>query len=136
MGERFNDQIVEDVLADVVDEVEAMFTWGGIDGDVIGNNNPAGDGGLEEGSASGAVGGTEVLKGGVGAAIDSVSANTPGTAGASDSAANSNRETPIAADGVGGVAEDGVSVGTAGTPLAVEITGDGDRDGDGDVDMT
>ncbi|OGE54958.1 hypothetical protein PENARI_c005G12264 [Penicillium arizonense] len=136
MGERFNDQIVEDVLADIVDEVEAMFTWGGIDGDVIGNNNPAGDGGLEEGSASGAVGGAEVLKGGVGAAIDSVSANTPGTAGASDSAANSNRETPIAADGVGGVAEDGVSVGTAGTPLAVEITGDGDGDGDGDVDMT
>lgn len=30
-GERFNDQIVEDILADIVDEVEAMLLWGGGD---------------------------------------------------------------------------------------------------------
>ncbi|EED14205.1 histone-lysine N-methyltransferase (Bre2), putative [Talaromyces stipitatus ATCC 10500] len=27
-GERFNDQIVEDIVADIVDEIEAMFLWG------------------------------------------------------------------------------------------------------------
>jgi COMPASS component BRE2 len=82
------------------------------------------------------VGGTEVLKGGVGAAIEAGSVNTPGTAGASDSAVNSNRETPIAGDGIGAVGEDGVSVGTAGTPLAVEITENGEGGGDGDIEMS
>ena len=124
MGERFNDQIVEDVVADIVDEVEAMFTWGGIDGDVI-NNNTDLDG-------SGAVGGADVLKGGVGAALDyAIVANTPGTAGASDSAANSNRETPAAGDAVNQPVQDAMSVGTAGTPN-VDVQGDGD----GDVEMT
>jgi COMPASS component BRE2 len=28
-GERFNDQIVEDIVADIVDDVEAMILWGG-----------------------------------------------------------------------------------------------------------
>lgn len=32
IGERFSDQIVEDVVADIVDEVEAMMVWGGVDG--------------------------------------------------------------------------------------------------------
>jgi COMPASS component BRE2 len=124
MGERFNDQIVEDVVADIVDEVEAMFTWGGIDGDVI-NNNTELDG-------TGAVGGAEVLKGGVGAALDyALAANTPGTAGASDSAANSNRETPAAGDVGNQPVQDTTSIGTAGTPN-VEVQGDGD----GDVEMT
>ncbi|OQE81029.1 hypothetical protein PENNAL_c0042G06119 [Penicillium nalgiovense] len=117
MGERFNDQIAEDVLADIVDEVEAMFTWGGIDGDVI-NNNTELDG-------AGVVGGAEVLKGGVGAALDSTLAHTPGTAGASDSAANSNCETPAAGDVGNHGLEDAMSVGTAGTPN-VEVQGDGD----------
>ncbi|KAI7969616.1 hypothetical protein EIK77_001143 [Talaromyces pinophilus] len=28
-GERFNDQIVEDIVADLIDEIEAMMLWGG-----------------------------------------------------------------------------------------------------------
>jgi len=64
MGDRFNDQIVEDVMADIVDEVEAMMIWGGVDGDVVGNAQM-------DSTESGAVGGSEVLKGGVGAAFES-----------------------------------------------------------------
>ncbi|KAJ5611461.1 Concanavalin A-like lectin/glucanases superfamily [Penicillium herquei] len=135
MGDRFNDQIVEDIVADIVDEVEAMFTWGGIDGDVIGTNNEDLD------TATGAVGGSEVLKGGVGAALDAAgSAATPGSvagaAGASDSAANSHQHTP-AANGdflANSIGEDSMSVGTAGTP---RITVDTPMDGqDEDVEMT
>ena len=63
MGERFNEQIVEDIVADVVDEVEAMLVWGGVDGDVVGKAEI-------DGTGSGAVGGSEVLKGGVGAAYE------------------------------------------------------------------
>lgn len=63
MGERFNDQIIEDVVADIVDEVEAMLVWGGVDGDIVGNTEI-------NGSDAGAVGGSEVLKAGVGAAYD------------------------------------------------------------------
>ena len=66
-----------------------------------------------------------MLKGGVGAALDSTLAHTPGTAGASDSAANSNRETPAAGDVGNHGLEDAMSVGTAGTPN-VEVQGDGD----------
>lgn len=137
IGERFNDQIVEDVVADIVDEVEAMFTWGGVDGDVIGNNN------TEEldVTPSGAVGGSEVLKGGVGAAIDSANAApTPGSphgaTGASNSAANSNRATPaVTGDAAVGAStmEDAMSVGTAGTP---NLSAEGRAAGaDGDVEM-
>ncbi|KAJ5343574.1 Concanavalin A-like lectin/glucanase [Penicillium brevicompactum] len=123
MGERFNDQIVEDVIADMVDEVEAMFTWGGIDGNVINNSTE-----LDE---SGVVGGAEVLKGGVGAAMDyAMAANTPGTAGASDSAVNSNHETPAAGDAGTQPAAEAVSIGVD-TPT-IEVQGDGD----GDVEMT
>ncbi|PKY00394.1 hypothetical protein P168DRAFT_293645 [Aspergillus campestris IBT 28561] len=64
MGDRFNEQIVEDIVADVVDEVEAMLVWGGVDGDVVGKAEI-------DGTGSGAVGGSEVLKGGVGAAYES-----------------------------------------------------------------
>ncbi|KAL4993705.1 hypothetical protein BDV10DRAFT_189736 [Aspergillus recurvatus] len=63
IGERFDEQIVEDVLADIVDEVEAMLVWGGVDGNVISNAEMDAPG-------VGAVGGTDVLKGGVGAAYD------------------------------------------------------------------
>lgn len=64
IGERFNEQIVEDVVADIVDEVEAMSLWSGVDGDVVGNAEL-------DGSGSGVVGGSEVLKGGVEAAYES-----------------------------------------------------------------
>ncbi|KAL4904240.1 hypothetical protein BDW74DRAFT_33492 [Aspergillus multicolor] len=63
IGERFDEQIVEDVLADIVDEVEAMLVWGGIDGNVVSNAEMDAPG-------AGAVGGTDILKGGVGAAYD------------------------------------------------------------------
>lgn len=128
IGDRFNDQIVEDVVADIVDEVEAMFTWGGVDGDVIGNNS-----GEVDVTASGAVGGSEVLKGGVGAALDSA-VSAPG---ASESAANSNQATPAATgDAAAGnpALEDTMSIGTAGTPNpAVEASAAG---ADEDVEMT
>ncbi|RDW83992.1 SPRY domain-containing protein [Aspergillus mulundensis] len=76
IGERFNEQIVEDVLADIVDEVEAMLVWGGVDGTVI----------LKDGVGAGAVGGTDILKGGVGAAYDP--ATTLSTAPAESNSAN------------------------------------------------
>ncbi|KAJ5261457.1 Concanavalin A-like lectin/glucanases superfamily [Penicillium angulare] len=137
IGDRFNDQIVEDLVADIVDEVEAMFTWSGVDGDVIGNNNTE-----ELDTASGAVGGSEVLKGGVGAALDGASSaptpgSVPGAAGASDSAANSNQPTPAANGDVpvgNSAGEDTLSVGTAGTP---RITLDAPApEQDEDVEMT
>lgn len=59
IGERFNEQIAEDVLADIVDEVEAMSIWGGVDGNVVGTEQ-------RDGSGSSAVGGSELLKIGVG----------------------------------------------------------------------
>ncbi|KAH8433587.1 SPRY domain-containing protein [Aspergillus melleus] len=68
-GDRFNEQIAEDVVADIVDEVEAMLLWGGIDGDVVGNSEM-------DGSSSGPVGGSEVLKAGVGAAYESALASS------------------------------------------------------------
>ncbi|PWY96786.1 histone-lysine N-methyltransferase [Aspergillus sclerotioniger CBS 115572] len=64
IGERFNEQIVEDVVADIVDEVEAMCVWGGVDGNVVNNAEI-------DGSGTGVVGGSEVLKGGVSAAYES-----------------------------------------------------------------
>ncbi|KAJ5469411.1 hypothetical protein N7539_009029 [Penicillium diatomitis] len=120
IGERFNDQIVEDVVADIVDEVEAMFTWGGIDGDVIGNENTE-----LEGAAPAAINGSEILQNGVGASLAA-----PVNRAGSDSVANSNRATPAAHP----LAEDAMSVGTAGTPAHVadaSVAG-----GDEDVEMT
>lgn len=38
-GERFNDQIVEDIVADIVDDVEAMILWGGDNNNKTNNNN-------------------------------------------------------------------------------------------------
>ena len=48
IAERYNEHIAEDVLADVIDEVEAMCTWGGLDGDVVGESDP-----LKENSGGG-----------------------------------------------------------------------------------
>ncbi|PYI32066.1 putative histone-lysine N-methyltransferase [Aspergillus indologenus CBS 114.80] len=65
IGERFNEQIVEDIIADIVDEVEAMCVWGGVDGNVVGNAEI-------DGSGPGAVvGGSEVMRGGVEVAYES-----------------------------------------------------------------
>lgn len=117
IGERFHEQIVEDVIADIIDEVEAMFTWGGVDGDVIGNSTEEPEQELD-GSASGAIGGSEVLQAGVGAAVDSASAPTsrsaPGALGVSDSTANSERATPTVAVEIPAnpMLEDVISVGT------------------------
>ncbi|GFF51104.1 histone-lysine N-methyltransferase (Bre2), putative [Aspergillus lentulus] len=77
IGERFNEQIVEDVVADIVDEVEAMLIWGGVDGDVVGNAEV-------DSAGAGAVGGSEVLKGGVGAAFDTRLDSVPGAADFAD----------------------------------------------------
>lgn len=101
IGERFNDQIVEDVVADIVDEVEAMMVWGGVDGDVVGNAQI-------DSTDSGAVGGSEVLKGGVGAAFES--------AGSTED----NTPTTRVADGAAGHAtfDDAMDSGAAGTPNA------------------
>ena len=37
-GERFYEHIGEDVLADIIDEVEAMCTWGDVAGDIVGGS--------------------------------------------------------------------------------------------------
>ncbi|KAL2863111.1 SPRY domain-containing protein [Aspergillus lucknowensis] len=107
IGERFNEQIAEDVVADIVDEVEAMLVWGGVDDgqDVVNNAEM-------DGSASGAVGGTDVLKNGVGAAYDSALATAPieGSGAASMKLADQDTGPP-------GL-EDAVSVGAASTPSA------------------
>lgn len=128
IGDRFNDQIAEDVVADIVDEVEAMFTWGGVDGDVIENNNTL------DATASGGVGGSEVLQGGVGAALDSAIL-APGAANtASDSAANSHQATPTAGDAPANSTEDAASNEVNGTPrISAEVPA---PKVDEDVEMT
>ena len=107
IGERFSDQIVEDVMADIVDEVEAMMVWGGVDGDVVARM---------DGTGSGAVDDSEILKGGVGAAFESA-ANTgePGVAGAGE-------------DAVGSEATGTPNVESAEPPPDVKIEGAGDED--------
>lgn len=48
-GERFEDQIAEDVVADLVDEVEAEYSWGGIHGGEVGRSEVVkGGAGVEE----------------------------------------------------------------------------------------
>ncbi|KAF7593034.1 hypothetical protein BBP40_012122 [Aspergillus hancockii] len=112
IGERFHEQIVEDVVADIVDEVEAMLVWGGVDGDIVGNAQL-------DGTGTGAVGGTEVLKGGVGAAYESAISADPETG-------PSTIENDIGNDDSADVGpghstfEDAGSVGAAGTPNAEE----------------
>lgn len=88
MGERYGEQIVEDLIADIVDEVEAMSVWGGVDGDIVGNTEL-------DSSGTGVVGGSEVLKGGVEAAYE-----------AAVQAQNGN----VKVDGAGGAGENGTSV--------------------------
>nr|KMM68838.1 Ash2-trithorax family protein [Coccidioides posadasii RMSCC 3488] len=56
-GERFNDQIVEDVVADIVDEIEAMFMGWSVTEALAGLKNIAG-GGTGNGTAPGSATGT------------------------------------------------------------------------------
>ncbi|KKK24778.1 hypothetical protein P175DRAFT_0498879 [Aspergillus ochraceoroseus IBT 24754] len=117
IGERFNEQIAEDIVADIVDEVEAMFVWGGVDGDVVGNTEMDGPG-----PGPGAVGGSEVLKGGgVGVAYES-STLAPNGPGIGSGPAAENTSTG-GADTLGGAGrtsfEDAMmSVGATSTPNA------------------
>jgi COMPASS component BRE2 len=112
IGERFNEQIVEDVVADIVDEVEAMLVWGGVDGDIVGNAQM-------DGTGTGAVGGAEVLKGGVGAAYESAISADPETG---PSAMENNIGNEGSADiGPGhSTFEDAANVGAAVTPNVEE----------------
>ncbi|KAJ5772015.1 hypothetical protein N7520_002544 [Penicillium odoratum] len=133
IGDRYNDQIVEDVVADIVDEVDAMFTWGGVDGEVIDDNNNE-----ELDAASGAIrGGTGVLQ--VGGAHDlEVSAATPGsTNGAASPAMNGHHASLVNGDDIGNsTADETMSVGTAGTPrIAVEIPVRSAGSADEDIEM-
>ncbi|KAL5335674.1 hypothetical protein BJX70DRAFT_374459 [Aspergillus crustosus] len=106
IGERFNEQIVEDVLADIVDEVEAMLVWGNINGGDVLNNAEI------DSSGAGAVGGTDVLKGGVGAAYDA--ATTLSTAPAESGTQNGSVGIKIADhDASRNTSEDMMSVGAA-----------------------
>ncbi|KAB8217564.1 hypothetical protein BDV33DRAFT_138218 [Aspergillus novoparasiticus] len=115
IGERFNEQIVEDVVADIVDEVEAMLVWGGVDGDVVGNAQM-------DGTGTGAVGGSEVLKGGVGAAYESaVSAVSAGPGTAPSTVENSVGNVGSPDVGTGhSTFEDAASVGVVDTPNTEE----------------
>ncbi|KAJ0415552.1 hypothetical protein BJY00DRAFT_256178 [Aspergillus carlsbadensis] len=108
IGERFNEQIVEDIIADIVDEVEAMLVWGDADdgSDVVNNAEM-------DGSGSGAVGGTDVLKNGVGAAYDSALATAPVPVGGT-AIKLADQDTTSAAAGF----EDVLSIGATSTPNA------------------
>lgn len=106
IGERFSDQIVEDVMADIVDEVEAMMVWGGVDGDVVARM---------DGTGSGAVDDSEILKGGVGAAFESANTGEPGVAGAGE-------------DAMGSEAAGTANVENTEAPPDVKIEGAGDED--------
>ncbi|KAE8377695.1 putative histone-lysine N-methyltransferase [Aspergillus bertholletiae] len=112
IGERFNEQIVEDVIADIIDEVEAMLVWGGVDGDVVGNAQM-------DGTGTGVVGGSEVLKGGVGAAYESAISGGPTTGPSTVEISVGNEGSPDVGTGHS-TFEDAVSVGVEGTPNTEE----------------
>jgi COMPASS component BRE2 len=145
-GERFNDQIVEDVVADIVDEVEASFLWSDVvDGadvesipataptassttDLNGSAMPA----APEAGGVAPLGGADVVTSGVGAVYESAAAAVPAP------------ETPAAvADST--LATGSVGPGhttfedalTTGTPDAESSAPGGDGDPqDEDVEMT
>ncbi|KKA25335.1 Histone-lysine N-methyltransferase [Rasamsonia emersonii CBS 393.64] len=130
IGERFNEQIVEDVVADIVDEVEAMFLWGDTEGDTV----AAGSTTDVNGSSGGGVGDFEAVNGGTGA-VDEATAT--GASPAVDS--------PAADSAVPGILgtghttfEDAMSIGAASTPNAEPssaVAGEETR-GDEDVEMS
>ncbi|KAL4923336.1 SPRY domain-containing protein [Aspergillus undulatus] len=110
IGKRFNEQIVEDVVADIVDEVEAMLVWGGVDSDIVNNAEM-------DGSGAGAVGGTDVLKGGVGAAYDPATTLSTGPAEPNSGTLAANIKLADQDTSHPGF-EDTMSVGAASTPAA------------------
>ncbi|GKZ73897.1 hypothetical protein AnigIFM50267_011129 [Aspergillus niger] len=130
IGERFNEQIVEDIVADIVDEVEAMCVWGGVDGNVVNNAEI-------DGSGTGAVGGSEVLKGGVSAAYES--AIPPVADGQSESAANpagnGNEAGSVMDLDPGQAALEDATRADAPVPEAPQNTIPDTSTGDGDVEM-
>ncbi|KAB8256577.1 putative histone-lysine N-methyltransferase [Aspergillus pseudonomiae] len=128
IGERFNEQIVEDVVADIVDEVEAMLVWGGVDGDVVGNAQM-------DGTGTGAVGGSEVLKGGVGAAYESAISAGPGTGPSTVENSVGNEGSPDVGTGHSTV-EDAASVGVVGTPNTEPAAGPENTTVGHDIEMS
>lgn len=136
IGERFNDQIVEDVVADIVDEVEAMFLWGGLQGDIVARNTGF------DGQGTGGIGGAAIVNGGVGAVYQAAAASS-----AQSAPTNGDHDEPmgnhpgpeiIPGAGLGHTnVEDAMSVGAVSTPdvgsvgPVVDTTGD-----DKDVEMS
>jgi COMPASS component BRE2 len=127
-GERFNDQIVEDVVSDIVDEVEAMFLWGGMEGDVIAAE------GTTDLNGTSAAGIGDAVNGGMGALYE-VTAVAPSSAVDSPAA----DPTVPGSQGPGHTTfEDAMSIGAASTPnaeLSSAAAGEGIR-GDEDVEMS
>ncbi|KAL1856122.1 transcription factor, contains a PHD finger motif [Paecilomyces lecythidis] len=121
IGERFNDQIVEDVLADIIDEVEAMFLWGGLEGDIVARNTGF------DGQGAGGIGGADVVNGGVGAVYQAAAASSAPANGDHDDSAGHH---------LNHVIEDGMSVGAVSTPDAGPVGAGGDGADDKDVEMT
>jgi len=117
-GERFTDQIAEDVVTDIVDEIEAMFIWGGMNTEIVTDS-------------------TEVNGSGPGAtepAYDTttaVSVADPGT-----SSMNSPSEHAIVNGAPGSNGVIGLNEGQLNTGAAVGNPEVFSRDGDQDVEMT
>ncbi|KAL1965437.1 hypothetical protein VTN77DRAFT_5693 [Rasamsonia byssochlamydoides] len=107
IGERYNEQIVEDVVADIVDEVEAMFLWGGTDGDVVGDEGTTD----LNGSSGGGAGAADEATAAASSAVDSPAAGSLGPG-----------HTTF---------EDAMSIGAASTPAAA-----GEEVRDEDVEMS
>ncbi|BCR95271.1 SPRY domain-containing protein [Aspergillus luchuensis] len=131
IGERFNEQIVEDIIADIVDEVEAMCVWGGVDGNVVNNAEI-------DGSGTGAVGGSEVLKGGVSAAYESAIPPVADgqTEAAANPAGNGNEAGSVMDLDSGQTTLEDTTSADATVPEAPQTTIPDAPTGDGDVEMS
>jgi COMPASS component BRE2 len=117
-GERFTDQIAEDVVADIVDEIEAMFIWGGMNTEIVTDS-------------------TEVNSSGPGAtepAYDTtaaVSVADPGTSSMNSPSEHAIVNGAPGSNGVIGLNESQLNTGaTVGNPEVFS------RDGDQDVEMS
>lgn len=128
IGERYNEQIVEDVVADIVDEVEAMFLWGDTEGDTV----AAGSTTDVNGSSGAGVVDSEAVNGGTGAVDEATTA-----AGASP-AVDSPAADPAGAGSLGTghtTFEDAMSIGAASTPNAEPSSAVAGEETRGDEDM-
>ncbi|RAL15316.1 SPRY domain-containing protein [Aspergillus homomorphus CBS 101889] len=133
IGERFNEQIVEDVVADIVDEVEAMCAWGGVDGNVVRTAE------LDGSSTGTVIGGSDVLKGGVEAAYESAIPPSSGVHDANLANAVTPEPASVGENDPGHIAfEDAMSLDTAGTPNPEMqlTTAPETAAGDGDMEMS